>query len=110
MSFMGRGVIWRIAAPTLALSVVLLTTVAVAAVALHRVQIEADGAIDQALSAAEATEHFEHELHEVPRPSQRLCDDGTTSRSRPGRAGSAKKAVIISSRSTVCRSRNEGTC
>ncbi|HUE17068.1 MAG TPA: ATP-binding protein [Planctomycetaceae bacterium] len=77
MSFMGRGVIWRIAAPTLALSVVLLTTVAVAAVALHRVQIEADGAIDQALSAAEATEHFEHELHEV---RGHLSDFATTGR------------------------------
>jgi len=65
MRFAGRGVIWRIAAPTLALSAVLLTTVAVAAVALHRVQLEADQAIDQALAATEAAERLEHVFHEV---------------------------------------------
>lgn len=55
----GRGVIWSIAAPTLALSVFLLTTVAVAARALNHAQLEADRVIDQALSATEAAERLE---------------------------------------------------
>jgi signal transduction histidine kinase len=59
MLFSGRGVIWRIAAPTLALSVVLLATVVVAAIALHRMQLEADRVIDRAMSATEAAEHIE---------------------------------------------------
>jgi signal transduction histidine kinase len=77
MRFAGRGVIWRIAAPTLALSAVLLTTVAVAAVALHRVQIEADQAIDQALAATEAAERLEQVFHEV---RDHLSDYATTGR------------------------------
>ena len=60
MVFAGRAVIWRIAAPALALSVLLLTTVAVAALAIHRVELEADRAIDQAMLATEAAEHVEH--------------------------------------------------
>jgi two-component system, NtrC family, sensor histidine kinase HydH len=57
--FLGRSVVWRVAAPTLALCGLLLVTVAVAARALVHVQVEADEAIDQALSAAEAAEQLE---------------------------------------------------
>jgi two-component system sensor histidine kinase HydH len=57
--FPGRSAIWSVAAPTLALCALLLITVAVAARALVRVQREADEAIDQALSAAEAAEQLE---------------------------------------------------
>jgi signal transduction histidine kinase len=52
-------VIWGIAAPTLAISALLLITIAVAARALIHVQLEANEAIDQALSAAEAAEQLE---------------------------------------------------
>jgi len=55
---------WRILAPTLALSVLLLATAAVAAVALHRVQLEADQAIDQALAATDAAERLEQVFYE----------------------------------------------
>lgn len=58
MPFAGRGVVWRVAGPTLALSVLLLATVAVAATALRRMQLEADRVIDQAMSATEAAEHI----------------------------------------------------
>jgi two-component system sensor histidine kinase HydH len=64
LRFAGRGVIWGIAAPTLALSAFLLTTVAVAGRALYRVQLEADRAIDQSLSAAEAAERLEEMFRE----------------------------------------------
>jgi two-component system, NtrC family, sensor histidine kinase HydH len=57
--FLGRSVVWSVAAPTLALCGLLLITVAVAARALVRVQFEADEAIDQSLSAAEAAEQLE---------------------------------------------------
>ncbi len=59
MTFAGRGIIWRIAAPTLVLSVLLLATVAIAALALRRMQIEADRVIDTAMSASEAAERVE---------------------------------------------------
>jgi two-component system sensor histidine kinase HydH len=59
MNFAGRAVVWRIAAPSLVLSALLLVTVAVAALAIRRMQSEADRVIDQALSASEAAEHVE---------------------------------------------------
>jgi two-component system, NtrC family, sensor histidine kinase HydH len=54
------GVILRVAAPTLVLSGVLLVTVVLAAGALYWVQLQADGAIDDALAAAEGAEHLEY--------------------------------------------------
>jgi signal transduction histidine kinase len=59
MKLAGRGVIWRVVAPTLVLSALLLATVAVAAVALNRMQLEADRTIDRAMSATEAAEQVE---------------------------------------------------
>jgi two-component system, NtrC family, sensor histidine kinase HydH len=79
MRFSGRGVIWRIAAPTLALSVLLLATVAVAALAIRRMQLEADRVIDQAMSAAEAAEHVEHVFDDC---RQRLSDYAATGQSK----------------------------
>ena len=64
MRFRGGGVVWRTAVPTLALSVFLLAAIAVAARALVHVQLEADRAIDQALSAAEAAERLEQAFQE----------------------------------------------
>jgi two-component system, NtrC family, sensor histidine kinase HydH len=78
MVFPRRGVSWRIAAPTFALSLLLLTTVAVAAWAVHRVQVQADRAIDQALSATEAAEHVEHVFDDCRR---HLTDYATTGQS-----------------------------
>jgi signal transduction histidine kinase len=75
MLFGGRGVIWRTAAPTLALSVLLLATVAVAALALRRMQFEADRVIDQALAATEAAEHIEHVFEDC---RERLTDYAAT--------------------------------
>src|SRR5580700_7640358 len=78
MLFGGRGVIWRTAAPTLALSVLLLATVAVAALALRRMQLEADRVIDQAMAATEAAEHIEQVFEDCRR---RLTDYVATGQS-----------------------------
>ena len=75
MLFGGRGVVWRTAAPTVALSVLLLATVAVAALAPRRMQLEADRVIDQALAASEAAEHIEHVFEDC---RQRLTDYAAT--------------------------------
>jgi two-component system sensor histidine kinase HydH len=79
MGFAGRGVIWRLAAPTLGLSVLLLATVAVAALALHRMQLEADRVIDQAMSAAEAAEHVEHVFDDCRRHLTDYAETGKPS-------------------------------
>ena len=64
MRFAERGVIWSIAAPTLALTAILLTTIGVAARAIVNLQREGDQAIDQALSAAAAAERLEEVFQE----------------------------------------------
>jgi signal transduction histidine kinase len=78
MLFGGRGVIWRTTAPTVVLSVLLLATVAVAALALRRMQLEADRVVDQAMSATEAAEHIEHVFEDC---RQRLTDYAATGQS-----------------------------
>jgi two-component system, NtrC family, sensor histidine kinase HydH len=75
MLFGGRGIVWRSAAPTLVLSVLLLATVAIAALALRRMQLEADRVIDQALAATEAAEHIEHVFEDC---RERLTDYAAT--------------------------------
>ncbi|HEV8066647.1 MAG TPA: ATP-binding protein [Planctomycetaceae bacterium] len=75
MLFGGRGILWRTAAPTLALSVLLLATIAVAALALRRMQLEADRVIDQALAATEAAQHIEHVFEDC---RERLTDYAAT--------------------------------
>jgi two-component system, NtrC family, sensor histidine kinase HydH len=67
MTFAGRGIVWRVAAPTLVLSVLLLATVAIASLALRRMQLEADRVIDQAMSASEAAERVEQVFDECRR-------------------------------------------
>jgi two-component system sensor histidine kinase HydH len=78
MLFGGRGILWRSAAPTLALSALLLATVAVAALALRRMQLEADRVIDQAMAATEAAEHIEEVFEDCRR---RLTDYVATGQS-----------------------------
>ncbi len=67
MTLAGRGIVWRIAAPTLVLSALLLATVAIASLALRRMQLEADRVIDQAMSASEAAERVEQVFDECRR-------------------------------------------
>jgi two-component system, NtrC family, sensor histidine kinase HydH len=67
MTFAGRGIVWRIAAPTLVLSALLLATVAIASLALRRMQLEADRVIDQAMTASEAAERVEQVFDECRR-------------------------------------------
>jgi two-component system, NtrC family, sensor histidine kinase HydH len=74
----GRGVIWSSAAPTLALSLLLLLTIAVAGRSLIHVQSEADRAIEQALTAADAAERIEQVFQEC---RSRLGDYAITGRS-----------------------------
>ena len=99
MVFAGRGVIWRIAAPTLVLTVLLLTTVAVAAIALHRMQLEADRVIDQAMSAAEAAEHVEHVFDDCRRHLSDYAATGKPRRSKK-RADWGRRVLTTWSRST----------
>jgi two-component system sensor histidine kinase HydH len=73
----GRGITWRIAAPTLVLTALLLTTVAVAAVTIRRMQLEADRVIDRSMSAAEAAEQVEHVFDDCRR---HLTDYAATGR------------------------------
>jgi two-component system, NtrC family, sensor histidine kinase HydH len=64
LRFTGRGVVWGVAAPTLVLSLLLLTAIAVAARTLNRLQVEAERATDQAFTAAEAAERLEQVFQE----------------------------------------------
>jgi two-component system sensor histidine kinase HydH len=73
----GRGITWRIAAPMLVLTALLLTTVAVAAVTIRRMQLEADRVIDRSMSAAEAAEQVEHVFDDCRR---HLTDYAATGR------------------------------
>ena len=70
--------------PRLVLSVLLLATVAVAALALRRMQLEADRVIDQAMAASEAAEHIEQVFEDCRR---HLTDYAATGQSERGRAG-----------------------
>jgi two-component system sensor histidine kinase HydH len=77
LRFAGRGIVWSVAAPTLVLSLLLLTAIAVAARTLNRLQVEAERATDQAFTAAEAAERLEQVFQEC---RSRLSDYAITGR------------------------------
>src|SRR5580704_8713832 len=64
MRFARPGIVWRVAAPSLALSAVLLATVAIAALALDRVQQDSNRALDQAVSTADAAAELDRVVEE----------------------------------------------